>query len=1131
MSKNTENRRVNIWINGDQAGKTLKELTGESRRLKNEIKHLAPGTDEYKRKLKELKSTEGVLQKHRNDVRGMNSAWGKVKQEVKAFGVAALAILGGQQLLMGIDNLIQRNAKLDDSFADVMKTTGMTKKAVKDLYRDLGSIYTRTARTELLELAKEAGKLGITGHKNIMDFVEAADKINVALGEDLGEGAIISLGKLNQQFKVTEAEGYKDGLLKTGSAINELGAKSSANEGYLVEFTKRMAGASAQARISIADTLGYASALDNLGLNAEMASTALSQTIIDMYTDASTYAQIAGKSTEEFTQILNEDANAAFQLFLTGLQGNNEGMSVMAQKFEELGIGGARQVSVLASLAGNMELLTEQQRIANQAFAEGTSLTNEFGLKNESLMAKVERLGRAIKAWFINSSLTDWLSTGLDLIDEWIKVPLEDKLRDEQKELNTLVTQIQLANTDQKRRNELIGELQSKYPDFLGNIDAESASNEELASRLKDVNDQYIQRIVLARKEEELKEQQEEVADAVEREVELRQRLAEHVNNLNQQLSREGQQTFTPADGEDYLDFVKRMNKAIAEGPMSQSVNELRVKMYDTAGRLIGRANEDLTEQQKIMQELQGEYDMMAAEMKKMFDIQEKAQQQQTTGVIPNLKLKISALEEERAKLNESSQAYKDLTSQIEHWQATLDGMTGGAESGGESGAGSVVQQTAEDAEKLKKEAEEAAKKLEELQAKIKELANEAFLAAKDANERELLETAAKYDKLLKEAKGHDEEYQQVLDLRNAAVAAKEQAIRERIIEEEKKKAAALLELEHRTQLALAEIRRLEAGTPEEELDALVNQLETERDIKLENEELLQEERKAIILEYEGKINEARAQFADAEKQRQEESLNAVIGAVKNVSSAIDQQYQGRINNIEGEKQAALAALERRHNAGTLSNKEYYAQKEKLEQQFASKENNIRRKQAEARKAFAIFEATLSASKAILAALTIPPPAGALLAISIGAKTAMEIASMKNAEVPKYAKGGFTSFAQGGWVSSPSMAIAGEAGPEWIAPNWMLRNPATANIIGALEGMRSGQMPQYAEGGFTQPPQVTQHYTTTTTNDPELRMLLRQMNAKLDNLKYVQAVVSDRVIRDLMDRAEFIQKVKETGEL
>ena len=48
---------------------------------------------------------------------------------------------------------------------------------------------TRTTRESLNELAVDAGKLGIEGSKNILDFVDAGNQINVALSEDLGADA------------------------------------------------------------------------------------------------------------------------------------------------------------------------------------------------------------------------------------------------------------------------------------------------------------------------------------------------------------------------------------------------------------------------------------------------------------------------------------------------------------------------------------------------------------------------------------------------------------------------------------------------------------------------------------------------------------------------------------------------------------------------------------------------------------------------------------------------------------------------------------------------------------------------------------------------------------------------------
>ncbi len=80
---------------------------------------------------------------------------------------------------------------------------------------------TRTARAQLNDLAGDAGRLGITSKQQILDFVEAADQINVALGEDLGEDAVKNIGKLAQLFGDADAMGLKQAMLATGSVINE----------------------------------------------------------------------------------------------------------------------------------------------------------------------------------------------------------------------------------------------------------------------------------------------------------------------------------------------------------------------------------------------------------------------------------------------------------------------------------------------------------------------------------------------------------------------------------------------------------------------------------------------------------------------------------------------------------------------------------------------------------------------------------------------------------------------------------------------------------------------------------------------------------------------------------------------
>lgn len=115
------------------------------------------------------------------------------------------------------DQYVQSFAQMDEAMTDVMKYTGQTKREVEDMNETFKRMETRTAREELNALAGAAGRLGITARKDIEGFVSAADKINVALGDDLGEGAIDQIGKLTMVFGEDKTKGLNGAMLATGS--------------------------------------------------------------------------------------------------------------------------------------------------------------------------------------------------------------------------------------------------------------------------------------------------------------------------------------------------------------------------------------------------------------------------------------------------------------------------------------------------------------------------------------------------------------------------------------------------------------------------------------------------------------------------------------------------------------------------------------------------------------------------------------------------------------------------------------------------------------------------------------------------------------------------------------------------
>lgn len=486
-------------------GMTMTQLVRYQKDLQREMNNTTTrGTTRYKELDRELKQVNRTLNQQRAELKGTAGFFGDIKKELKSFAVLAIGALGITELFAGLQNLISGSAKLADAIADVQKTTGLTKDEVKSLNDELKKIDTRTSRSELLRLASEAGKLGISAKTDILEFVRGADKINVALGEDLGEDAIKNIGKLNDLFGVKDIFGYEQSMLKTGSAINELGANSTASEGYLVDFAKRLGGAASNAKIAMTDILGLGATLDSLGQQSETSSTAVGTFLIDMFKDTSTYADIAGLSLTDFTNLLNTDANEALIKVFEGLNGNNAGLTTMVKKLEAAGVEGARGVQVISTLASNTEMLRKQQTIANDAFEKGTSIIDEFNTKNENFAGNLEKVQKWLAGLFVNSAIMNGLNQFVGMWARWIQIPVTEELEKERMELQKLHIQIISANTSAKDRIKLINQLKSTYPGLLGNINADTISNRDLGLAIKEVNDQLINKIIIEAKQEEI---------------------------------------------------------------------------------------------------------------------------------------------------------------------------------------------------------------------------------------------------------------------------------------------------------------------------------------------------------------------------------------------------------------------------------------------------------------------------------------------------------------------------------------------------------------------------------------------------------------------------------------------------
>ncbi len=393
-------------------GASYNELNKALRTVQSQMRKMKRTDAGYKEKEIQVKRLRTEITSLNNNTRATTSIWSRFSNGVNR-NLAAITAIGATitGVAFSAGEFIKGLTGLDDSLANVMKTTGMARKEVRELYSEFNNLNTRTSKSVLLEYAEEAGRLGKKGKADVMEFVDVANKIGTALGDDLGNApeAIREVGKLVNIYKVGEQYGvaFGEGMEKIGSAINEIAANSSASAGYQIDYLKRLSGTAKQAKITASEILGYSSVLDQNGQAVEMAATAQGKLMIDMFTKPAKYAEVAGLKLNEFTSLLKKDANEAFLSFLDGINGNEQGFLEMAKSLDELGVNGSRAVQVLTTLASNTENIRKEQVLANKAMVEGVSLSNEYNIKNNNLAGSWEKIQKKIRSIFVNTALIE----------------------------------------------------------------------------------------------------------------------------------------------------------------------------------------------------------------------------------------------------------------------------------------------------------------------------------------------------------------------------------------------------------------------------------------------------------------------------------------------------------------------------------------------------------------------------------------------------------------------------------------------------------------------------------------------------------------------------------------------------
>ena len=370
---------------------SVRDLEYSLKILNQEMRGMDRGSEAFKQMQQQAKKLRMELEAVRAEGQAQQSWIGRTADwfnKMQGIILGFVAAISG--VTFTVKKCVEEYAKMDDEMTNVRKYTGQAADEVERMNEDFKRIDTRTPRQKLNQLAEDAGRLGITSTAAVEEFVDGADKINVALGDDLGEKAVSQIGKLAQMFGEDEKKGLRGAMLATGSAVNELAQNSSASAGYLVDFTARVAGVGKQAGFTQAQIMGLASVLDQNMQQDETAATAVQNLLAKMFQDSAKFAKIAGLNVKEFAKTLKTDANTALLQFLQAMRAKG-GFADLAPMFEEMKMDGSRATGVLTVLADKLDDVKTAQDLATQAYADGTSVINEFYTQNESVQAQLDK--------------------------------------------------------------------------------------------------------------------------------------------------------------------------------------------------------------------------------------------------------------------------------------------------------------------------------------------------------------------------------------------------------------------------------------------------------------------------------------------------------------------------------------------------------------------------------------------------------------------------------------------------------------------------------------------------------------------------------------------------------------------
>lgn len=406
LKQNISNTQMIDKVMRNLAGSTTAQLRNALQAVRREISRSSEASGKLPQLRKQMEALKEQIDKNTGAIHKQGGAWSTAMKNLTAY-VGLFSVFNHIKDI--VSGAIKKNFEYSGSLTDIRKVSGLTMDQVKQLSTELAKIDTRTSVDGLAQLAYQGAKLGMGkyGVEGMTQFVKAADKINVAIGEEMGEEALPALSKMVEVMGLIPKMGIDKAMEATGSAMFKLSSTSTSTSNDIVEFSKRLTGVARTAGITTDQLLALGSASSSMMLMPEVASTAMGKFIVALQKNHNLIAKELGIPDETIKNLYaSGHAMDAIVLVLEKMRDKGN-MNALGGIFKDLGSDGQRLVTAMVTMSKNVDMLKDHLYESEEAFREATAVGKEYSMQQQSAIGILERANNLWEKAFVNPDGVD----------------------------------------------------------------------------------------------------------------------------------------------------------------------------------------------------------------------------------------------------------------------------------------------------------------------------------------------------------------------------------------------------------------------------------------------------------------------------------------------------------------------------------------------------------------------------------------------------------------------------------------------------------------------------------------------------------------------------------------------------